>query len=207
MLHDIIMTDVSSLTFQKLSSFTSFTTITNLLKSFVLSKTKKVLLIAANMQETSKDVVNHLRIMIEETETKIKSDTRKLFVLLLHFPSSKLSSPCYTSLFLRGWDYTYLDVIGVSAQGGALIDIRERFKQCYTSTPFVSTRRSIATQLQSLLEEAIPVISSRVYFGKHPASSFNKPMNVMERNLILQKLFFEKKVGVTNIRTALDMCR
>lgn len=199
MLHDIIMEDVGALIFQKLSSFTSFTTISELLKSFVQSKEKKVLLISVNMQETSKDVVNHLRIMIEETEAKLdaktKSESRKLFVLLLHFPSSKLSTPCYTSLFLRGWDYMYLDVIGVSAKGGALIDIREWFKQCYTSTPFPSTRRSIATQLQSLLKEAIPVISSRVYFGKHPASSFNKPMNVMERNQILHKLFFEKKVG------------
>ena len=199
MLHDIIIMDVSALIFQKLSSFTSFTTISELLKSFVQSKTKKVLLISVNMQETSKDIVNHLRIMIEEMETKLetkaKSDSRKLFVLLLHFPSSKLSTPCYTSLFLRGWDYTYLDVIGVSAQDGALIDIREWFKECYT---FPSTRRSgrfIATQLQSLLKEAIPVISSRVYFGKHSASSFNKPMNVMERNQILQKLFFEEKVG------------
>ena len=199
MLHDIIITDVSTLIFQKLSSFTSFTTISELLKSFVQSKTKKVLLISVNMQEMSKDVVNHLRIMIEETETKLetkaKSDGRKLFVLLLHFPFSKLSTPCYTSLFLRGWDYTYLDVIRVSAQGGALIDIREWLKQCYTSTPFPSTRRSIATQLQSLLKEAIPVISTQVYFGKHSASSFNKPMNVMERNQILHKLFFEKKVG------------
>jgi hypothetical protein len=196
MLHDVVMTDVSSLTFQKLSSFTSFTTISELLKGFVSSKTKKVLLITVNMQETSKDVVNHLRIMIEEMETKTKSDSRKLFVLLLHFPSSKLSSPCYSSLFLRGWDYTYLDVIGVSAQGGALIDIREWFKQCYTSAPsFHSMRSSIPVQLQSLLKEAIPVISSRVYFGKHQASSFNKPMNVMERNLALQKLLFDKKVG------------
>lgn len=194
-LQDIVTSDVGSLTFQKLSSFTSFTTVSELLKSFVVSKDKQVLLLMVNMQETSKDVVNHLRIMIEETETKAKSATRKLFVILLHFPSSKLSSPCYSTLFLRGWDYTYLDVIGVSTQGGALIDIREWFKQCYTTTPFSSTRRSIATQLQSLLKEAIPVICSRVYFGKHPSSSFNKHMNVMERNLGLQKLFFDKKVG------------
>ena len=201
------MTDVGALTFQKLSSFTSFTMVSELLKAFVLSKEKQVLLISVNMQETSKDVVNHLRIMIEETEIKMaakanngsnngdNTDGRKLFVLLLHFPPSKLSTPCYTSLFLRGWDYTHLDVIGLSAQGGALIDIREWFKQCYTTTPFPSTRRSIATQLQSLLREAIPVISSRVYFGKNPNSSFNRPMCVGHRNAALQKLFFEKKVG------------
>ena len=158
------------------------------------SSSKEVLVMTVNMQETSKDVVNHLRIMIEEIESKQKGQ-RKLFILLLHFPSSKLSTPAYTSLFLRGWDYVYLDVIGISSQGGALIDIREWFKQCYTTTAFPSTRRSIATQLQSLLREAIPVISSRVYFGKNPDSSFNKPMNVMERNVMLQKLFFSKKVG------------
>ncbi len=196
MLRDIVTDDVSTLTFQKLSSFTSFTNISELLKAFVKSSTKQVLLFTVNMQETSKDVVNHLRVMIEESETRIKADFRKLFVIILHFPSSRLSTPCYSSLFLQGWDYTYLDVIGISAsQGGALIDIREWFKQCYTTTPFTSTRRSIAMQLQSLLHEAIPVISSRVYFGKHPASSFNRPMNVMERNSALQKLFFDRKVG------------
>lgn len=193
MLHDIVTSDVGSLTFQKLSSFTSFTTISELLKTFMSSSAKQVLVMTVNMQETSKDVVNHLRIMIEEAEGR--ATERKLFVLLLHFPSSKLSSPSYTSLFLRGWDYIYLDVIGISSQGGALIDIREWFKQCYTTTAFPSTRRSIATQLQSLLREAIPVISSRVYFGKNPDSSFNKPMNVTERNMMLQKLFFNKKIG------------
>ena len=195
MLHDLVISDVGSLTFQKLSSFTSFTTINELLKSFVHSKAKRVLMISVNMQETSKDVVNHLRIMIEELETKAKSEDRKLYVILLHFPSSKLSSPCYSSLFLRGWDYTYLDAIGVSAKGGSLIDIREWFKQCYTTSAFSTTRLSIATQLQSLLKEAIPVITSRVYFGRHSAASFNKPMSVLERNHLLSSLFFDKKVG------------
>ena len=207
MLQDLVTSDVAALTFQKLSSFTSFTTINELLKSFSSSASKQVLVISINMQETSMDVVNHLRVMIEETETKTKSLSsgdggkaaqRKLFVLVLHFPSSRLSSPYYSSLFLRGWDYAYLDVIGIASRaggGGTVIDIREWFKQCYTTTPFPSTRRSIATQLQSLLAEAVPVISSRVYFGRNPASSFNQPANVTERNAMLQRLLFEKKVG------------
>ena len=195
MLREMVQDDVDALVFQKLSSFTSFTVINELLKTFVNSKESQVLLITVNMQEISNDVVNHLRIMIEEIENRIKKGPRKLFVVLLHFPSPKLSFPCYSSLFLRGWDYSHLDVIGFSAQGGALIDIREWFKQCYTTTSFPSTRSSIATQLHALLKEAIPVISSRVFFGKHPSSSFNRPMNVTERISLLEKLFFKKKVG------------
>ncbi len=202
MLKEMVLDDVNSLVFQKLSSFTSFTSISELLKSFVSNKSKEVLVMTVNMQETSKDVVNHLRILIEETESKYetednkKSTLRKLFVLLLYFPSSKLSSPCYSSLFLRGWDYHYLDVIGFSTKGGCLIDIREWFKQCYTTTStFPSTRRSIATQLHALLHEAIPVVSSRVFFGRDASSSFNKQMNVVERNSMLKKLFFDMKVG------------
>lgn len=195
-LKDLVLADVDKLIFQKLSTFTSFTSINELLKTFIVSDTKQVILLTVNMQETSRDVVNHLRVMIEETEEKMKTASpRKLFVLLLHFPSNKLSVPCYSSLFLQGWDFSYLDMIGFSTQGGALIDIREWFKQCYTTTPFTSTSQSIATQLHALLHEAIPVICSRVLFGKHPSSSFNKPMNVAERNAMFKKLFFENKVG------------
>lgn len=175
----------------KLSSVTSYTYVNDLLKSFASSKTQNTLLMVINMQETSKEVVNHLRIMIEETESR-SSSSRKLYVLLLHFPSSKLTVPCYPSLFLQGWDFHYLDVIGYGPQAG-VIDIRDWFRQCYNSSP--SPDSSIASQLNSLLREAIPVISSRVFFGSHATSSFNKPMSLPERNNILEELFFDKGVG------------
>ena len=175
----------------KLSSVTSYTYVSDLLKSFATSKTQNTLLMVINMQENSKEVVNHLRIMIEETEN-YSASSRKLYVLLLHFPSSKLTSPCYPSLFLQGWDFHYLDVIGYGPQAG-VIDIRDWFRQCYNSSP--SPDSSIATQLNSLLREAIPVISSRVFFSSHATSSFNKPMSLPERNSILEELFFAKGVG------------
>ena len=194
LLQDLVFTDIKKLVFQKLSTFTSFTSINELLKMFITSKDKQVLLLTVNMQETSRDVVNHLRVMIEETERKTAS-SRKLFVLLLHFPSNNLSVPCYSSLFLQGWDFSYLDTVGFSTQGGAVVDIREWFKQCYTVTSFSSTQMSMTTQLRALLYEAIPGICSRVIFGKNPSSTFNKPMNMNERHAIFKQLFFEMKVG------------
>jgi len=195
-LKELVIENPEELVYQKLSTFTSFTSISEVLKTFVENPKKTVALITVNMQETSRDVVNHLRVLIEEVEGRMKKDSpRKVFVLLLYFPSTQFTKPCYSSLFLQGWDFTYLDMIGFSSQGGALLDIREWFKQCYTKSPFASTRRSISAQLTALLQEAIPVVSSRVMFGRHQSSSFNKPMNVSERNGMLKKLFFEKKIG------------
>lgn len=71
---------------------------------------KKVLMFIADMQETSKCVINHLRILIEQSENTHLQN--KLYVVLLHFPPSMLSKPCYPALFLHGWNHLYLDAIG-----------------------------------------------------------------------------------------------
>ena len=83
------------------------------------------------IQETTSDVINHLRFMIEETEAQALSTHRKLFVLLLHFPPAMFFDSCYPSLFLRGWNHYYLDSIGHSPTlYPGTINIEEWFQRC-----------------------------------------------------------------------------
>ena len=192
---ELIFENLQQLVVYKLSTVTSYTSTNELLKSFMASEVQRVLLFIVNMHETSKEVVNHLRIMIEEAESR-NPNSSKLFTLLLHFPSAQLSSPCYPSMFLQEWDLHYLDIIGFSPQGG-ILDIRDWFRQCYFSCTqgLPPQDDSVTLKLNTLLREAIPFVSSRVFFGSHKQSSFNKPMSLPERNSALEDLFFKKGVG------------
>ena len=143
------------------------------------------------MQETSRQVVNHLRIMVEEAEVPSTQDP-KLFVMLLHFPPPKFFDPCYPSLFLKSWNYCYLDTVAHSA-GQGVVDIRDWFWQCcFPKQDLQQDSHMLA--LEEILQEAIPVISSRVFFGCNQESSFNCPMNGSQRSKAL-RLLFEKGVG------------
>ena len=189
-----MFSDPARVVIHKLSTITTFTTVNELLRSFAASKSQQVLLLVVNMQETSKEVVNHLRIMIEEAEATALA-TSKVFTLLLHFPASRLSSPCYPLLYLRGWDFHYLDVIGYGPVPGVL-DIRDWFKQCYASraTSSFSDDDSVTQQLHALLNEAIPVASAKVNAGRAKSSHFNITMSLPERKQSMVKLF-EQGVG------------
>jgi len=98
------------------------------------------------MKETERQIVNHIRIMIEEADfSNIQSEVQivlflevicmyihcklqKLVVLLLHFPPMMFYNhePCYPSLFLYGWDHYYLDTIGQTQQSNRIFiaDVR-----------------------------------------------------------------------------------
>lgn len=191
LLQELVFTKIRELVVHKMSSITSFSSINELLKNFVSSKTQRVLLVVINMEDTNKELVNHLRIMIEEWESRCASQD-KLFALLLHFQTCRLASPCYPIMFLPGWDFTYLEMIGYSPRGGVL-DIRDWFRQCYGNSS--GPDHSIAPHLIALLREAIPAISSRISFKKHPGSTFNCDMKILERNRALEQLFFDKGVG------------
>lgn len=186
-----MFSDTKQLIVQKLSTMTTFTNVSELLQSFADHPTQRIALIVVNMQETTRDVVNHLRIMIEEAETR-SSDKKKVFVLLLHFPSSKALTHCYPAMFVQGWDFHYLDILGCNPKG-VVIDIRDWFKQCCTNSS--SSDCSLVAQLHSLLQEAIPFIASHMFFGSHIKSSFNRPMSLPERIAALESLFFSKGVG------------
>ena len=156
----------------------------------------KVCLLVANMQETSLQIVNHLRIMIEEAEI-LSTQQAKLFVMLLHFPPAQLFDPCYPSLFLKGWDHWYLDSVGHSG-GQGVVDIRDWFWQCCFSKQSLqpSEDDSLVLALKKILSEAIPVLSSHMLFGSTQGASFNQPMNGSQRSDILKDLLFEKGVGL-----------
>ena len=169
----------------KLSDATTQANINDLLNSFWLSK-QRILLMVANMKETSREMISHLRVMIEENDT---GEKLKLYVLLLHFPPSMFSTPCYPILFSNTWDHHYLDIIGQNATG-QVIDICEWFSLCCS---YLSSRHSkqerVPLNLSSILHESIPIISSRVFFGKNEDAPFNCPMEVPQRNKALQQLF------------------
>ena len=189
---DLFFSDPRRLQVHKLSSVSSYTSMKEVLKKFSSSDTQSVLLLIVNMQETSRSVVNHIRIMIEEVEND-NTDMRKLYAMILHFPASVVSTPCYHALFLQGWDFHYLDVIGCSPKGD-ILDIRDWFRQCYFTQSTLPSE-SVSLQLNSFMREAVTAIASRVLFGSDKSSSFNRPMTLVERSAILEEFLLKKGTG------------
>ena len=101
------MVDTHSLMVCKVSSLHSQSKFDKLLEDFIKSNCY-LLFLTASVQDVTEKMVNHLRVIVEEAESQIKN-TNKLFVLLLHFPPAMFFDPCYSSLFLQGWDHHYLD--------------------------------------------------------------------------------------------------
>lgn len=183
----------------KLSNVPSQSHVLDLLRTFVNSETAEVLLLIVNMQEIKKQVMNHIRIMIEEEEAAhlLKEDKKqKLFLLLLHFPPSKFGSACYPSLFLRGWDHCYMDTIAHSGVTG-VIDIRSWFWDCCFPQDNLPPPEEdpLIIALKEILNEAIPILASRVFFGLVHNGHFNTNMSGSKRTKILKALLFDKGVG------------
>ena len=182
----------------KLSNIPSQSHVLELLRSFVHSDEAEVLVLVVNMQEIQKQVINHIRIMIEEEEALLLKENRKqkLFLLLLHFPPSKFANACYPSLFLRGWDHYYLDTVAHSTATG-VIDIRQWFWDCCIPTEALPSPEedSLVQTLKEILNEAIPILASRVFFGIVSNGHFNTRMSGSKRTKILKTLLFEKGVG------------
>ena len=174
----------------KLSTIPSQSSIHRILTEFVQSDKTKVCLIVVNMQETSKRIVNHLRIMIETAE---RENTSKMFILLLHFPPAQFFSPCYPSLFMTGWNHCYLDTIAHNNVEGC-VNIKDWFWQCYLPQNF-DDDDSLTIALEELLPQAIPVLSSRVICGARTGGSFNAPMKHPDFHKLLHHLIFERSVG------------
>ena len=150
----------------KVSSQHTQSKLEKLLEDFIKSDCC-LLFLTASMQDVTKKMVNHLRVIVEEAECQIKN-TSKLFVLLLHFPPAMFFNPCYPSLFLQGWDHHYLDSITPAtltrgAEVRTVVDIEEWFQQCcsfgYTSS--VDNDKMVIA-LESMLRDAVPVIASRL---------------------------------------------
>ena len=131
LLQQLVFEDTSKLVLHKLTAVQSQSSMQELLRSFVHSPTQQVMVLMVNMKEAKKDIVNHLRIMVEEEEAKAPNGSCKQFVLLLHFPPAMFFDACYPSLFLRGWSHCYLDTIGHNPSlGSGIVDIQEWFQRC-----------------------------------------------------------------------------
>ena len=192
LLQNLVFADPSQLMVCKLSSLPSQSGVQDLLRDFVRSDSARVLLLVANMQDASRQMVNHLRIMVEEAEAQ-RPQQAKLFVLLLHFPPAQFFDPCYPSLFLHSWDHCYLDTIAHGAVRG-VVDICDWFRQCCFPQD-LPEEDSLLQTLQGFLPEAVPILSSRVFFGCHQGSTFNCSMNGSRRSQALKQLLFDKGVG------------
>ena len=189
-----IFTNLDLLTICKVSLGHSQDKLEKILFLFANSN-RQVLLLIANMQELTKKMVNHLRIMIEEAESKIENK-HKLFVLLLHFPPLMFFNSCYPSLFLQGWSHHYLDAIarGTLTREGvkSVVDIKKCFHHCCfsdsPSDPEDEQDRNMPKVLHELLPEAIPIIASRVAFTCK-SNGTTVALNASQRTELLQKLF------------------
>ena len=184
----------------KISSQHSQGKLEKLLEDFFKSDCH-LLFLTANMQDVTKKMVNHLRVIVEEAESRIKN-TNKLFVLLLHFPPAMFFTPCYSSLFLQGWDHHYLDSITPAtltrgAEVRTVVDINDWFQQCccsgYTSS-FDSDK--MVTALECMLEDAVPVIASRMVLNTGKHKSFCRSTNASQRTNIISDLLLKKRIGI-----------
>ena len=188
-----IFTNLDLLSICKVAVGHSQNKLEKILSSFAISK-HQVLLLIANMQELTKRMANHLRIMIEEAESRMENKS-KLFVLLLHFPPLMFFNPCYPSLFLQGWSHHYLDAIacGTLAIEGvrSVVDIKRCFYHCCFSDSLSEPENEEGRMLKALNElfpEAIPIIASQVAFTCEINGSA-VGLNASQRTELLQKFF------------------
>ena len=144
----------------KLTSTSTQSSVFEKLQMFCKSDTHEVMLVVVSMQQFTLQVVNHLRIMIEEAEFQFSSPTKtpKLFVLLLHFPPEMFFNHCYPSLFLSGWDHYYLDTIAPSERKG-VIDISQWFSHCCIRDKMCSS--FLDKPLREIMVEAIPILATQ----------------------------------------------
>ena len=183
----------------KISAAHSQTFVENHFTQFMESSAR-LMLVIVRMPEVSRKMVNHLRILIEEAENE-NMKKRKLFVVLLHFPSTSFFDPCYPSLYLQGWDHYYLDSIGhgtLNSQGSIveLLEVKEWFKTCCFQTDVSdSTKEQMCNTLVDMLNESLMIVAPKVLVPTKTFGGFNKPMSASERIQAIRILLIEMKIG------------
>lgn len=88
----------------------------------------EILLLVADMNELSKETINHARILIEEAECS-SCYSNKLVFLVLHFPPNMFYNHCYPTLFLNGWSHIYIGRAGEMTKD-SFIDIEKWLITC-----------------------------------------------------------------------------
>ena len=162
-LQEFIFPDTVKLQIFRITSLTTQRKLMKHIESFNMT-TYEVLVLVANVEDISVNTINHIRIMIEESEVTQKAAlVPKLFVLLLHFPPRLFFKHFYSSYYLHGWDHYYLDTLGAGSTSSS-INIQKWFSQCCSepSSSLVPGSFMEASYLDSLLTEALPLIAPHI---------------------------------------------
>lgn len=161
------------------------------LQKFLESPDLEVFLLVFGIHESSRKkqmYINHVRIIMEQIEIEhSKQDKTKLMVLLLLFPPASFAQACYPCIFLDGWAHYYLDSISqATLEESKLckhISIRDWFRQfCLQNTSEVI---NLEPFLLSILDDAIPVLVSRLHFYDHRQMNGHKASEMI-KNLLNQ---------------------
>jgi len=163
------MTDLKHLSLLKLNIITSQQFFGGKLTQFFEDDSLQVLVLVLNMLESSPEAVNHLRMIIEETQP-LNTDVPKSIFILLHFPSSMFFSGVYPSLFLHGWNYRYLDSLS-NAADSSLINIEFWIKKVLEKSLSLNNQESDHESLKTCLYESvkstIPLLIADFKTNKH----------------------------------------
>ena len=176
----------------KITASTSLGRMELLLQQFIKNQEFEVFLLIAGLPEISQDVINHLRILLEENSRGYTCPPVKLFVLLLHFTPVMFFNVCYNSLFLEDWEHYYMDSIihgNVRKTSSSVIDVEHWFRQCCLQEV---TRFKPMIDLQQLVPEAIPVISSCIELCEVDR---NTKMNALQAKNAIEALLIKKGIG------------
>ena len=152
-----VLSDLSSLSILNLSVITSQQVFTDKICQFLDHDSMKLLLLVVNMLESSPEAVNHLRVIIEESQSNTM-DVSKSIIVLLHFPSSMFFNGIYPTLFLHGWKYRYINSLSSKAES-SLIDIELWIKNCLDkNAPLKNFEDSFSKSLLHSVRSIIPLL-------------------------------------------------
>ena len=174
---------------RKLSTISTQAEIHSCLESAVASSTTKVCLLVANMQHLSTRIINHVRILLEEVEkVSLECRSNKVFVLLLCLTPKQFFYSPYPTLFLKGWEYYYLDTISADSS----LKIHDWLRCCLqVGAPQNSF---LMKALEEMLPKAITAAVSNVSFGCKAEKIFNCSMPTPQRRQLLEDTLVRKGV-------------
>ena len=193
----LVFDDISKLKLLKLSRNLLEEELQENIKQFFKDQHHAIFVFIANMHHVTLTMINHVRILLDQQENTMRS-TKKLIIILLHFPPSLMFNYCYPVLFLNGWDHFYLDCVTTGFYGQCapnsshIVDIKCCFKTCLQ---IQSAKDTLTMQLEPLLDEAISVISSRVAVTRIPGMNYNTSMAISKRQNVLRQILHDTPVG------------
>ena len=161
--------------------------------SFVKNEEKEILVLVANMQNISIEIINHVRFMCEEADNKDLKKS-KLFVLILHFSPDQFFNHCYPALFLREWEHYYLDTVSSLNNN---LNLANWLLECFFDSDFSESYAAgeVNNILEDLLENIIPILASQIPFSDITSGSFNSAIKSSVRERALKCILNDYNLG------------